>query len=123
VTAQPDELLFTYGTLQYPEVQLDTFGRLLETEPDVLARYTVDYLEMTDPRVVELSGDAVHPVVRETGNPLDKVTGMVVRLTEAELAAADEYEIAHYRRATVTLESGRPAWLYLPRLSHESAGE
>ena len=110
---RPDELLFSYGTLQQPEVQLDTFGRLLKSEPDVLPGYTVDYTEITDTRVVEVSGLAVHPVVRATGNPRDKVTGRVVFLTEDELDAADEYEARHYRRAAVTLASGRTAWVYL----------
>ncbi len=32
----PDQLLFSYGTLQNPDVQLDTFGRLVAAEDDVL---------------------------------------------------------------------------------------
>jgi gamma-glutamylcyclotransferase (GGCT)/AIG2-like uncharacterized protein YtfP len=114
VTEAADQLLFTYGTLQYPAVQLDTFGRRIESEPDVLERYTVDYVEIPDARVVEVSGDAVHPIVRETGDPLDKVTGVVLRVTEAEIVAADEYEVALYRRTSVTLASGREAWIYVP---------
>jgi len=109
-----DQLLFTYGTLQNPDVQLDTFGRLIDSEPEVLAGYTVDYVEIPDPRVVALSGESVHPIVRETGNPLDKVTGAVLWVTEEEITAADEYEVALYRRAAVMLESGRRAWVYLP---------
>lgn len=111
---QADELLFTYGTLQYPAVQLDTFGRLIDSEPDALPCYTVDYVEIPDPRVVAVSGDPVHPIVRATGNPLDKVTGLVLRITEDELTAADEYEVALYRRVAVTLTSGRSAWVYVP---------
>ena len=66
---QPAQLLFSYGTLQSPEVQLDTFGRIVDSEDDVLPGYTVDYAEIEDARVVEVSGSAVHPIVRETGNP------------------------------------------------------
>ena len=33
------ELLFTYGTLQLEEVQLQTFGRKLEGKPDALVGY------------------------------------------------------------------------------------
>ena len=40
------QLLFTYGTLQHAEVQLDTFGRLVAGEPDALPGYTVDYVEI-----------------------------------------------------------------------------
>jgi gamma-glutamylcyclotransferase (GGCT)/AIG2-like uncharacterized protein YtfP len=107
-----DELLFTYGTLQYAEVQLDTFGRLIAGEPDVLPGYTIDYVEIEDQRVVDLSGASVHPVLRETGSPLDKVVGRVLHLTADEVDAADEYEVSLYRRV-VTLGSGRTAWVYV----------
>ncbi|EIC07085.1 gamma-glutamylcyclotransferase [Microbacterium laevaniformans] len=108
-----DELLFTYGTLQYAEVQLDTFGRLIAGEPDVLPGYTIDYVEIEDQRVVDLSGASVHPVLRETGSPLDKVVGRVLHLTADEVDAADEYEVSLYRRVRVTLGSGRTAWVYV----------
>ena len=109
----PEELLFSYGTLQNPEVQLDTFGRLLDADDDVLPGYTMDYAEIEDPRVVDLSGLSAHPVVRETGNELDKVVGRVLWVTEEELDAADEYEVELYRRIEVRLASGRAAWVYV----------
>lgn len=108
-----DQLLFSYGTLQHPEVQLDTFGRLLDGEDDVLPGYTVDYAEIEDHRVVDLSGLAVHPIVRPTGNPRDKVTGKALWVTADELDAADEYEVSLYMRVAVTLGSGRTAWVYV----------
>ncbi|WP_228479270.1 gamma-glutamylcyclotransferase family protein [Microbacterium atlanticum] len=107
------QLLFTYGTLQHPDVQLDTFGRLLDGDDDALPGYTVDYAEIEDRRVVDLSGLSVHPVVRETGNPLDKVVGRALRVTDEEIEAADEYEVALYRRISVVLASGRRAWVYV----------
>jgi gamma-glutamylcyclotransferase (GGCT)/AIG2-like uncharacterized protein YtfP len=113
VTAGPDQLLFSYGTLQNPAVQLDTFGRVVEAEDDVLDGYTVDYTEIEDPRVVDLSGLDVHPIVRATGNPLDKVVGKVLRVSEDEIDAADEYEVHLYRRIEVRLTSGRSAWAYI----------
>lgn len=113
VSDRPDQLLFTYGTLQSPEVQLDTFGRLLTYEDDALPGYTVDYAEIADPRVVGLSGLSVHPIVRPTGSARDKVTGKVLWVTEDELDAADEYEVELYRRVEVRLHSGRPAWAYV----------
>lgn len=114
MSAEPvDQLLFTYGTLQYAEVQLETFGRLLASEPDALPGYTVDYAEIEDQRVVDVSGLSVHPVLRATGNALDKVTGAVLHVSASELDAADEYEVALYRRVPVTLTSGRSAWVYV----------
>ncbi|GAA3018447.1 gamma-glutamylcyclotransferase family protein [Microbacterium dextranolyticum] len=108
-----EQLLFTYGTLQYAEVQLDTFGRLLAGEPDTLPGYTIDYVDIEDPRVVDVSGHSVHPVIRFTGNPRDKVVGRAVHLTSDELDAADEYEVSLYRRVRVALASGREAWVYV----------
>src|SRR3954452_2447129 len=108
-----DQLLFSYGTLGHADVQLDTFGRLIEGEDDVLPGYTVDYTEIEDRRVVDLSGHAVHPIVRPTGNPHDKVVGKVLWITADELDAADEYEVSLYVRESVTLASGRDAWVYV----------
>lgn len=110
---QPFAYLFSYGTLQHPDVQLDTFGRRLDSDDDALPGYTVDYAEIHDTRVVDLSGLSVHPIVRETGNPLDKVVGKALLVTEDELDAADEYEVALYRRIAVVLASGRSAWVYV----------
>jgi hypothetical protein len=108
-----DQLLFSYGTLQHPDVQLDTFGRLIEGESDVLPGYTVDYAEIEDRRVVDLSGLAVHPVVRATGSAHDMVVGQALWLTADELDAADQYEVSLYVRESVTLASGREAWVYV----------
>ena len=110
----PDQLLFSYGTLQDPEVQLDTFGRLVVDEDDALPGYTVDYAEIDDPRVVDLSGHlGASSIVRPTGNTLDKVTGKVLWVTEDGLDAADEYEVELYRRVEASLQSGRAAWVYV----------
>jgi len=109
----PDQLLFSYGTLQQREVQLDLFGRVLTGEDDVLPGYTVDYAEIGDARIVELSGSAVHPIVRATGSALDKVVGKGLWVSETELDAADEYEVEQYRRVEVRLASGRAAWVYV----------
>lgn len=109
------ELLFTYGTLQQRDVQLETFGRVLDGEPDALPGYKVAYAEVRDPRVAELAGATTIPVVRATGNPLDKVTGLLMKVSEDELDASDEYEVTLYRRTRATLASGRTAWVYVSR--------
>jgi gamma-glutamylcyclotransferase (GGCT)/AIG2-like uncharacterized protein YtfP len=107
------QLLFSYGTLRYPEVQRETFGRLVSGEGDVLPGYTVDYAEIEDRRTVDLSGHDVHPIVRLTGNSHDKVVGWVLHVTDDDLDAADEYQVVLYRRAMVTLASGRDSWMYV----------
>lgn len=113
VADAPDQLLFSYGTLQDPDVQLDTFGRLVAGDDDALQGFTVDYAEIDDPRATGPSAHSVHPIVRPTGNTLDKVTGKALRVTEDELDAADEYQLELYRRIEVTLRSGRAAWVYV----------
>ena len=99
--------LFSYGTLQQSEVQLATYGRPLDGTPDALVGYRLERVLIEDPHVVQLSGKAVHTIARETGDPSDRIPGMLFELTEAELDSTDAYESAAYARIAVTLESGR----------------
>jgi len=41
------------------------------------------------------------------------VDGIVFTITEAELVAADAYEVDDYRRISVPLRSGPYAWVYV----------
>ena len=105
--------LFSYGTLQQPEVQQANYGRLLDGTPDVLAGYRLEPLAIRDPDVVLLSGKAVHMIARHTGDPADRIEGVRFEISEAELAATDAYEVDSYARAEVTLESGACAIVYI----------
>lgn len=109
----PPVRLFAYGTLLQREVQLANYGRPLDGTPDALAGYRLEDLTISDPEVVRLSGKAVHRIARETGDPADRIPGAVFRLTEAELAATDAYEVDVYARVEVRLESGTRAWVYV----------
>src|SRR4051812_37535899 len=95
--------LFSYGTLQQPEVQRATCGRLLEGRPDALAGYALVPLAISSPEVVRLSGKAVHAIARRTGRPQDRIEGIVFRLEAAELDATDAYEVDAYARREVQL--------------------
>jgi hypothetical protein len=105
--------LFSYGTLRFPEVQRDIFRRLLEGREDVLAGYRLQPLEISDPEVVRISGLAVHTIACRTGDPADRIPGLVFSITPAELAAADAYEVDVYGRVEVRLESGKAAFVYV----------
>lgn len=105
--------LFSYGTLQRDSVQQASFGRLLQGEPDALVGYRRDWLEITDPDVLATSGERFHPVVSHSGKADDTVEGTVFLISAAELAAADRYEVADYRRVEAPLRSGRTAWVYV----------
>ncbi|MCP2244078.1 gamma-glutamylcyclotransferase [Lentzea aerocolonigenes] len=105
--------LFSYGTLQTASVQVEHFGRTLVGKEDVLPGHQQDWVTITDPAVVAVSGTDRHPIVRHTGDPADTTEGTVLELTAEELAAADIYEVDDYRRALVRLGSGVDAWVYL----------
>ena len=93
--------LFSYGTLQLPDVQRATFGRLLDGQPDALVGF-------------ELSTARSHANVTVTGRPEDRVSGVVYEVTDVELAAADRYEQrASFGRIAALLASGRQAWVYV----------
>ena len=110
---RPVIFLFSYGTLQLPQVQLANYGRLLEGTADRLRGYQLGQLEISDPEVVRISGKAIHTIARATGNSADAIDGQAFLLTEAELAATDAYEVDVYARVEVELESGRTAFVYV----------
>lgn len=105
--------LFSYGTLQLPEVQRATYGRLLEGRPDALIGYALATVAITDPEVARVSGAAVHTIARRTGNATNRVPGVVFGLTPAELEATDAYETDAYARVQVVLASGAIAFVYV----------
>ena len=104
--------LFSYGTLRERDVQLALFGRVLEGHADVLPGYAVSPLAITDPGVIAVSGTAHHTIARETGDSHDAVSGTVYRITVADLAAADAYEV-DCTRVAVRLGSGIEAFIYV----------
>ncbi len=106
-------LLFSYGTLQDKTVQLANFGRELAGQHDAMPGYSQSWVEITDPQVLASSGKTHHPIVAPTTEAGAKVDGMVFQITEAELAAADAYEVSDYKRVAVSLSSGLTAWVYV----------
>jgi gamma-glutamylcyclotransferase (GGCT)/AIG2-like uncharacterized protein YtfP len=117
--SEPAIRLFSYGTLQQPEVQRANFGRLLTGEADVATGYRLSSVAIDDRQVVAQSGSAVHPILIATGAASDRVPGTVFLITQAELEAADFYETSAYVRVEVTLASGGRAWAYVaPEADH-----
>ena len=106
-------LLFSYGTLQDKAVQLANFGRELTGRHDAMLGYSQSWVEITDPHVLASSGKTHHPIVAPSTARGTQVEGMVFEVTAAELAAADAYEVADYKRVSVTLASGLTAWVYV----------
>ena len=105
-------LLFSYGMLQHEDVQMSTFGRLLQGEPDELIGFEQSLLRIEDPQFVATSGKADHAIVRFNGRGDSRVSGIVFEMTESELIEADRYEPAGYKRISAVLASGKQAWVY-----------
>jgi gamma-glutamylcyclotransferase (GGCT)/AIG2-like uncharacterized protein YtfP len=107
--------LFSYGTLRQEDVQLASFGRRLVGADDALPGFRRSMIEITDAEVIATSGAKFHPIVEASDDPADAVAGIVFEITEAELAAADAYEVADYKRVLARLKSGTDAWVYVRR--------
>ena len=105
--------LFSYGTLQRPDVQLELFGRLLPGTSDSLAGYRVERIEITDEAFLEKDEDRFQKILVHTGDQNDIVKGMALELSEKEISEADKYEPVNYKRVFVTLVSGKHAWVYV----------
>jgi gamma-glutamylcyclotransferase (GGCT)/AIG2-like uncharacterized protein YtfP len=106
-------LLFSYGTLQQENVQLSTFGRLLQGQKDELVGYEESLVKIEDAEVVATSGKTHHPIVKNSGRSESRVSGTVFEITDEELARADQYEVAAYKRVNAPLASGKQAWVYV----------
>lgn len=104
--------LFSYGTLRQVEVQRALFGRELRSEEDRLTGFVLGTVTIVDPDVVRLSGSDRHPILRRADAD-SAVEGVALALTQAEIEAADQYEVADYVRIPVTLASGRDAFVYV----------
>lgn len=105
--------LFSYGTLQFKQVQLDTFGRLLTGQKDRLPHYILKQVKITDPKVIASSGTDMHPILFYTGKASDFVEGVIFDITDEELIHSDAYEVADYKRVAFTFGSGTEAFVYI----------
>ena len=102
-----DAHLFVYGTLRDAAVQRAVFGREVEGEADAVRGYRLV--------AVTIDGTAYSSLARCQPSEAP-VHGLVLQLSEDELARADAYEgSTDYVRAVVSLESGRIAFVYLSR--------
>ncbi len=107
----PTELLFSYGTLQDSAVQLETFGRELEGYVDQLLNYKLDLVKINNAQVVALSGKTYHQIA--VPNLGSSISGKVFKISAQELAYADKYEVAAYKRVMGEFQSGQAAWVYV----------
>jgi gamma-glutamylcyclotransferase (GGCT)/AIG2-like uncharacterized protein YtfP len=102
------EQIFSYGTLQSKEIQMQVFNKLLTGTPDQLAGY-----KLKDLQIEEEFGIEDYFVATPSENPSDTVDGIVYSISSADLAKADQFESNAYKRVEITLKSGTVAWIYI----------
>lgn len=105
------ELLFSYGTLQFEKVQLESFGRLLTGKSETLEGYRLGEVEIKDPEVLRLSAKRFHPIAIPCLD--EQIEGMVFEITHEELLRSDSYEVEEYTRQAIPMKSGLKAWVYV----------
>ena len=96
------EELFVYGTLKLPEIQREIIGREVELHSDTLMGYKTEpvMIDQTEYRVL----------VPDQGS---EVEGALISITKDELTRIDRYEPEDYKRISVTVNSGKTAWVYV----------
>ena len=99
------ELLFVYGTLHEPAIQLELIGRVLASRPDSLDGYERN-LSLLPP----------YPVAMPAQN--EQIMGHVLEISLEELSQFDIYETEAYQRIRVKLASGIETWVYIGNPSY-----
>lgn len=107
--------LFSYGTLQKEQVQMETFGRILRGEKDCLAGYEVSMLQITDAEVLRKSNQKYHPILQFSADENNRVEGILYELTDEEIMRADEYEVDDYKRVEAIFTSGKKGFIYVKK--------
>ncbi|HVZ12454.1 MAG TPA: gamma-glutamylcyclotransferase family protein [Patescibacteria group bacterium] len=97
-----EELIFVYGTLRDPKIQMDIIGRLIEGTPDTLLGYEKSTIKLRN---------IVYPILVPGNNGV--IEGEILKVSQEELNKIDEYETDAYRRVKVKLKSGTDAWVYM----------
>lgn len=96
-----EELVFVYGTLMLPDIQLKVVGRSSSKQRDTLAGYTKSNIIVNGNQYLVADPD-----------PTSFIDGLVLSVNQAELIKLDEYETRAYRRVMTKLQSGVEAWVY-----------
>lgn len=105
--------LFSYGTLQLEKVQLESFGRILSGEKDILTGFRLDKVRITDEAVLAVSEEEFHPIAIQTNDKNDTISGTLYQISQKELEQADRYEVSDYKRVEATFQSGKKGWIYV----------
>lgn len=102
------EQLFSYGTLQSKEIQMQVFNKILTGTPDQLTGY-----KLKDLKIEEEFGMTDYFVAMPSENIADSIKGIVYTISGKDLAKADLFESNAYKRVQIKLKSGVTAWIYI----------
>ena len=109
------ENLFSYGTLQYRKVQIETFGRILNGTNDILIGYKLKELKIKNQDVINTSGKENHPIIYKTGNKSDFIKGVLFNVSKEEIILSDKYETCDYKRIILKFKSGKSGWVSIEK--------
>ena len=110
MSVKADQLLFSYGSLQWPNVQWQHFGRLLEGADDGVMGFRLGEIEVATSGSGEVGR---YPILVPDQGQTQAINGKVFIVSADELAAADIYETSAYQRLEIPLLSGKRAWIYI----------
>ncbi len=110
---QKKHLLFSYGTLNSSEVQIQYYGRKLKVKNDKLSGYKLNGLEFEDVSVIDKSKATIYPVAIKSKEQNDKIDGIVFEITGEELIQTDKRKVSNFKRVLEKTESGSLVWVYV----------
>ncbi len=105
------EYIFSYGTLQSKEIQMQVFNKLLVGTSDDIMGY-----KLKDLKIEEEFGMTDYFVAIPSENPNDSINGIAFAVSNIDLAKADLFESNSYKRVQITLHSGKIAWIYVENI-------
>ena len=106
--------LLSYGSLQQRDVQLANYGRELEGSADVLVGYQLVPLAISDPRVLALSGKAVHGIARaQAATPLTASPAWCSSSATPNSRPATPMRLPNILGSKLRSKSGRSEWVYV----------
>jgi Gamma-glutamyl cyclotransferase, AIG2-like len=80
---------------------------------DVLKGFKASPIELAEEGFASYSKQATYLIASVSDDEKDAIEGTALEVSEEELSFADGYEPDEYKRAKVTLESGKQAWIYV----------
>lgn len=112
---QKKHLLFSYGSLNSKELQLQHYGRIVHGSADILSGYT-----LYDTKINQYSTSTIKEIIpikiaRKSAEKSAQIEGMVLEITGEELVKTDKLVASDSKRVLVTTDTGTEAWLYIEK--------